>query len=98
MLVTIARDTDETDLLMVILEPGNIANLQEGMPIGVNISPLHAITKVAIAYTPDIEWLVQELQAGGPFVTFPFLASKIEASLKRKPVFRAAPHKITFPE
>jgi hypothetical protein len=74
--------------LIIVLEPENLERLRHGRPI---VKPLSQFFpdntdaskyELVLAYTPDIEWLQEQLKTTGNF------GKAMDESLKRPAVFR----------
>jgi hypothetical protein len=65
--------------LLVVLEPGNIAKMQAGKPVHLELKDyfLEVSIDVSIAYTPDMAWIMAEMKKGRP------LLAVLEESLLR---------------
>lgn len=53
--------------LLIVLEPGNIDQLQIGKPIAIKLP--EGVTEIGIAYTPDIVWVRNEVKRGESLIT-----------------------------
>jgi len=71
--------------ILFILEPGNLAKLELGQPIVKKIKQfipeLEREIEIAIGYSPDIQYVADEMNKGVSF------EKALESSLERKPVF-----------
>ena len=79
------RIGEQGEQFLIVLEPGNLAEMQEGRPLAT------PDRQVMVCYTPDVEWLSVELRKlfeGTSFEPVKFDAL-LKESLKRKPIFRA---------
>lgn len=75
--------------IILVLEPGNLRRLREGDPIRIDLSKFGLPgTFMLIAYTPDVEWLSQELGKRIPIESGDVF-NLINESLKQKEVDRA---------
>jgi hypothetical protein len=81
----VSRDGSK-DVLLIVLEPGNLAKLQTGNPILKNlrefIPDLPREMDLMIAFSPDTVWVAQQVQNGADLV------ETLEKSLSRKDNFR----------
>lgn len=76
---------EQSDCLLFILEPANIAKIQLGQPIIKKLRDflpgITPDTQIAITYSPDVLWVCQQMKAGKS------LTDALEASLTRPEVF-----------
>ena len=74
--------------ILIVLEPGNVASLQVGKPIGKNLSEFVDGMKgtITIAFTPDADWVREQIKGGAR------LLDTLEASLTRKEVYERPYH------
>lgn len=78
--------------VMLVLEPGNIEKLKQGMPIhkwlNEFIPELRTKIELLFAYSPDVEWVAAEMQRRGIGKEGDAIkmAEIIQESLDRKPV------------
>lgn len=78
----------QSNKLIIVLEPANLEALRHGQPIHKPMSQFFADGTDAskfdliLAYTPDIEWFVEELTRTGSF------GKAMDDSMKRPAVFR----------
>lgn len=90
MLVAHMTKPDQTDSVLVILEPGNLAKLKTGQPMIINLNQylpgLNGRVEVLLGYTPDIEFVSNCVQAAGGALAA--LGEAIAESLSRPEIIR----------
>jgi hypothetical protein len=78
--------------LMVTLEPGNIVKLKAGHPLSIEIKSyipeIQRTVKIFICYTPDIEWVAEQM--AGNESDGNKLAKVVDESLSRPEVVRGS--------
>ena len=84
------HDEQGSVCVMLVLEPGNLEKLKQGMPIhkwlNEFIPELPAKVELLFAYSPDVVWVAEEMQRRGINHDALKMAEIIEDSLSRKPV------------
>lgn len=65
------------ELLILVIEPGNIDRIKAGKPISV---PTEGVARVLIYFSPDVVWMQEQCAAGVPF------AEALEMSQAREPI------------
>jgi hypothetical protein len=77
------------ELILFVLEPGNLEKLKRGEPIHKYLSEfipsLGRKVEMVIAYTPDIDWVVEQIGKSRDMET---IAMAIHESLSRETVVR----------
>jgi len=80
---------EDGELLLLVLEPGNLEKLKRGEPIHKYLSELlpglNRKVELVFAYTPDIDWVVEQIGKSRDMET---VARAIHESLSREPVVR----------
>jgi hypothetical protein len=65
MLALHGGDKDGNEIVLMVLEPGNLEKLKQGQPIHKYLSEfLPGMTRkveLVFAYTPDMDWVVQQI-------------------------------------
>jgi hypothetical protein len=78
---------DGSELLLIVLEPGNLAKLKEGQPIHKFLSELlpgfQRRVELVFAYSPDVVWVAEQIGESRDMET---VARAIEKSLTRPEV------------
>lgn len=84
------EESNGNKLILLILEPGNLAKLKRGEPIHKDLNEfvpeLNPKTELLLAYTPDIEWVADQLTEGSLDVDN--MSDVLSRSLKRKVIIR----------
>jgi hypothetical protein len=87
MLALHGGDGEGREMIMLVLEPGNLEKLKQGQPIhkwlNEFIPGLDRKVELILAYTPDMEWVVKKIGKSRDMET---VATAIEESLSRPEV------------
>jgi hypothetical protein len=87
MLALHGGDKDGNEMVLMVLEPGNLEKLKQGQPIHKYLSEfipgLNRKVELVFAYTPDMEWVVGQIGKSRDMET---IASAIHESLTRPEV------------
>jgi hypothetical protein len=87
MIAARLHNTDGGLCIMIVLEPGNIEKLKQGQPIHKFLNEfmpeLNTSVELLFAYTPDAEWVAEQLQKKG---SVQHLAEILDQSLSRPEV------------
>jgi len=78
---------DGRELILLVLEPGNIEKLKQGQPIHKYLSEflpgLDRKVELVFAYTPDMEWVVKQIGTSRDMET---IGTALHESLSRPEV------------
>ena len=81
MIVLKTSAPDGVDALMIVMEPANVEKIKLGQPLVCRGQQYGFPVDVVVAFTPDPEWVCQQITAG---VEIP---KALEESLYREPVY-----------
>lgn len=88
MLAARLSSPEGQQIIMIVLEPGNIQKLKEGQPIHKFLNEfmpeLRTRVELMFCYSPDVAWCAEQLRNGGDATK---LAEVIQESLSRPEVF-----------
>lgn len=87
MLAMHGGSKDGSELLLIVLEPGNLEKLKQGQPVHKYLTELlpgiNRKIELVFAYTPDMEWVVAQIGKSRDMET---IATVIAESLSRPEV------------